>query len=254
MRMVRELALAIAATLLASGCSKSTEPTSQPGPAPASNSAAKVTPPAAAPLATTKAAGTQVFDPTVLDADGYIRQWLILGPINFGDDYNAENIDKDQIPNEGAMTPKAGDTVKVTTAEGEPGAYKSVQKELTWKAVTPEDHVVDFNVALGLDTSDSCGGYAVAYLEAPEEMRAITFSLSSNDNGKIFLNGKSIYTYVGGRALAEDADIVEDLTLNKGTNVLIFKVWNDSNNWQECLRLLTKDDKPVKNVKVRLAK
>ena len=188
-----------------------------------------------------------------LDAKGYIRQWLVLAPIGFGEKYNAEDIDKDQLPNEAKLEPKAGDKVKVASEEGEPGAYKTVQKELTWKPVVTEDFFVDFNVALGLDSSESLGGYAVAYLDAPEEMKGITFSVGTNDNGKIFLNGKSIYTHVEGRSLTEDSETIENLTLNKGINVVIFKVWNDTNNWQGCIRLL-KGEVPVKNVKVRLSK
>ena len=85
-------------------------------------------------------------------------------------------------------------------------------------------------------------------------MKGIKFSLCSNDDGKVFLNGKKVYLFVGGRSLSEDADVVDNLTLNKGINVVVFKVWNDSNAWQGCLRLLTKDDKPVTNVTVRMPK
>jgi hypothetical protein len=249
MRYIRELSLAVAVSLLMTGCDKSAGPVgTQPTTTSATIKAAATATPA------TMAAKSPAVDSSKLDSQGYIRQWLILAPIGFGEKYNAEEIDKDQIPNEGNLMPKAGDKQRVASEEGDPGAYRTVQKDLTWKAVVTEDFFFDINEALGLDSSDAVGGYAVAYLEAPEEMKGITFSLCSNDNGKIFLNGKSIYTYVGGRSLSEDADTVENLTLNKGINVVIFKVWNDSNAWQGCLRLLTKDGKPVTNVKVRQSK
>jgi hypothetical protein len=120
--------------------------------------------------------------------------------------------------------------------------------------VVTEDYFFDLNVMLGLETSDAVGAYAVAYLEAPEEMKGIKFSWCSNDNGLIYLNGKNVAKYVGGRSLSEDADVAEDLTLTKGVNVVVFKVWNDSNNWAGCIRLLSKDDKPITNVKVRPTK
>ena len=59
----------------------------------------------------------------------------MLGPINFGDKYNADDIDKDQINDEARLTPKAGDKLKVETQETQAGSQKTVQKELTWKAL-----------------------------------------------------------------------------------------------------------------------
>ena len=174
---------------------------------------------------------------------------LVLGPISFGDQYDAEKIKEEQIPGEAKMTPSEGEKVSVKMREEAGDKSKDVQKELVWKRVKTEDFMVDFNEIFKLDASDASGGYAVAYLDAPEAM-SVTFSLCSNDNGKIYLNGKSVYEYVGGRALEEDAETV-DVTLNKGLNVVIFKVWNDANNWQACLRLLDKDKKPVTSVKVR---
>ena len=45
----------------------------------------------------------------------------------------------------------------------------------------------------------------------------------------------------------------EKMTLNKGVNVIVFKVINENNNWQGCLRFTDKDSKPVTNVAVKLA-
>jgi len=230
MNRLSKLCLSLALTTLCAACAN--------GPGSMSSSSA------------VKASGTSAAAASMpgasLDKDGYIHNWLVLAPINFGAAYNAEDIDKDQIPNEGNLTPKAGDKQTVKSEETVGNAPKMVDKQLTWQPVTTADHVLDFNEILKLDSSENIGAYAVAYLDAPEEMKDITFSLSSNDDGKIFLNGKSIWTYVGGRALEEDSDKVDGLTLKKGSNVLIFKVWNDSSNWQACLRILDKAGKPVK--------
>jgi hypothetical protein len=193
-------------------------------------------------------------EPMKLDGRGYIRQWLILGPINFGDKYNADDIDKDQIKDESQLMPRPGDKVRVATEEGQAGSYKTVQKELTWKGVKTESFSFDLNQIFHVDDSTGMGAYAVSYLDAPEELTGVKFSLGSNDDCKIFLNGKKVHLFVGGRGLDEDSDVVPDLTLHKGINVVIFKVWNDANNWEGCLRLLTKDDKPLTPVTVRLPK
>jgi hypothetical protein len=192
----------------------------------------------------------RVADPSRLDAKGYIRQWLVLMPITYGDKYVPADIDKDQLPNEGGMMPKAGEVVKVKMEEGPAGLTKTVEKELAWQAVVPDDFFIDFNQLGQLDGSESVGAYAVAYLDVPEEMTGVKLSLSTNDNGKLFLNGTSVFKFVGARGLVEDSDAVENVTLKKGVNVVVFKIWNDSSNWQACLRILGKDGKPVQGVRV----
>ena len=250
---INRLVLAAGFTTLAGVClaaAPATAPATRPTTAPAT--APAVAPGGGGAFALTPA--TKPADPSKLDAKGYIRQWLILAPINFGASYNAEDIDKDQIPDEAKLAPKEGDKVKVKSEVMEGGTAKMVDKELTWTKHVTSDYYFDLNEMLKLDGSEATGAYAVAYLDAPEEMKDIKFSLSSNDNGKIILNGKSIFKIVVGRALSEDSDVVDKLTLNKGLNTVIFKVWNDSNNWQGCIRLLDKDDKPITNVTVKLAK
>src|SRR5262249_3535748 len=122
------------------------------------------------------------------------------------------------------------------------------------KAVKSDTADFNLNKIFSIEPADGVGGYAVAYLEAPEDMKGIKFSLGSNDDCKVVLNGKKVHEYIGGRGLEEDVDVVENLSLHKGMNVLIFKIFNDSNDWAGCLRLLDAKDKPVTNVVTRLPK
>jgi hypothetical protein len=46
---------------------------------------------------------------------------------------------------------------------------------------------------------------------------------------------------------------VEKLTLNKGVNTIVFKVINEVNNWQGCLRFTDKGGKPVTDFVVKLS-
>jgi len=189
-----------------------------------------------------------------LDENGYIRNWLVLAPIYFGSAYNAEEIEQDQIPGEANMTPAAGDKQKVRTVIPDVDLDTFTEKTLTWEPVATKDFALDFNEWLGLDGSQGAGGYAVTYLVAPDDMRELKLGIGSNDDGKIFLNGKRVWGLVAARSLEEDSDIVEHVTLKKGVNVLIFKVWNDANNWQGCVRLMDKDGNAVRNVEVRLSR
>ena len=67
----------------------------------------------------------------------------------------------------------------------------------------------------------------------------MTLALSSNDQGKAWLNGKQVFRFAETRTLEKDTDLT-DVTLVKGQNVLVLKVVNEVNNWQGCARF-TKD-------------
>jgi hypothetical protein len=54
------------------------------------------------------------------------------------------------------------------------------------------------------------------------------------------------------RAVDKDQDTANNITLNKGTNVIVFKVVNEKIDWAGCLRFTDKSDNPVKNLTVKL--
>lgn len=171
------------------------------------------------------------------DGEGFIKSWLILGPIAI-EGSGGEAIDKPLVPGEASLAPNAGDKVKVGTAE------------LAWKAASADDYFLDFNALLSAEGKDNVGVYAVAYVVAPDEIKDVTVLWSSNDEGKAFLNGKELGKFAEGRSLEKDAEKASGQTLKKGTNVVILKVINESNNWQGCARLVDKAGKPVAGLKL----
>ena len=175
------------------------------------------------------------------DAEGYIRNWLLLAPIPLGgENIGAEQIDKDQVEKEAALQPKEGDKVKVK------------DKELTWKKVQSKEAVFDFNETLGAP-QENVAGYLVAYLVCEKELTGLTLLIGNNDQARVYLNGKEVFKFTETGTLEKDSSKVEKMTLNKGVNVIVFKVINENNNWQGCLRFTDKDGKPVTNVAVKLA-
>ena len=75
----------------------------------------------------------------------------------------------------------------------------------------------------------------------------------SDDAAKLYLNGKVIYAYKGGRTLIlSKADELDDVELIRGLNLLVFKVVNENGDWQGSIRLTDKDGKPIKGIKVTL--
>jgi len=98
----------------------------------------------------------------------------------------------------------------------------------------------------------SVAGYFVVYVEAADEIKDVKLQMGSNDEGKVYFNDKAVITFAEGRTVDKDQDNAV-VTLNKGVNRIVFKVINDSNNWQGCIRFTDKDGKPVKGLKTKLA-
>jgi hypothetical protein len=173
------------------------------------------------------------------DADGYIRHWVMLAPIALSEREScAEALLKDQVPNEAALRPKAGDQVTVGG------------KELTWRNVTAATNYFDFNETLK-SINDHVAGYMVTYIECAEEMPDVILAVASNDQGRLYFNGVDIYAFTEARPLMLDADKGR-VTLKKGVNTFVFKVTNEQNAWQGAMRFLDKSGAPVRGLKIKL--
>ena len=175
--------------------------------------------------------------PASPDAEGFIRHWLVLAPIAIEGESGASEIDRDLV-GEATLAPKAGDK----------GAIGSQAQ--AWQPHQASDYFIDFLASFGKTRGEYVAGYAVAYVIADEEMK-VTLAVSSNDQGKAWLNGKEVFKFADTRTLEKDTDRAE-VTLAKGQNVLVLKVINEVNNWQGCARFL-KDGIPVKNVRIAIA-
>ena len=179
------------------------------------------------------------FQGTAPDQEGFIRNWLVLAPIPIEGDQGAGEIDRDMVKGETTLKPKAGD--KVTIGPGQ---------EATWTVHQTADFFIDFLQSFGKARGEYVAGYAVAYIVADADM-PVTLALSTNDQGKAWLNGKPVFTFSSTRTLEKDTDKV-DVTLVKGQNILVLKVINEVNNWQACARFL-KGSAPVTSLKVATA-
>ena len=174
------------------------------------------------------------------DSEGYIRHWVMLAPIGLSQgDTGAEAIFKEQIKDEAAVRPKAGDKVKFRG------------KELTWQNITATTNYFDFNAILKT-VNDRAAGYMVTYIECETEKPDVIMAVGSNDEGRIYFNGVDIYAFSEPRTLMLDADKGK-VTLKKGVNVVVFKVINEQNSWQGAMRLLDKTGVPLKDLKIKLS-
>jgi hypothetical protein len=174
---------------------------------------------------------------TGLNDEGFITTWLLLAPIPLAEGQSgADALDKEQLKDEARLEPRADDKVKVGG------------KELVWKAYKAKELFFDFNDFLGKKTEDSVG-YAVCYINAPAEMKGIQLKIGSDDQAKVYLNGKEVLKQDEARPLEADEDTVE-VTLRKGMNVLVFKVINEKDDWSGCARFMDNNGKLIKNLEV----
>jgi WD40 repeat protein/class 3 adenylate cyclase len=172
--------------------------------------------------------------------EGAIKRWLILAPIALATGQSgAEGVDTQQIEGEGQIRPKAGEATVMLS-----GALK-------WQEVAQKDYVIDFNVILGHVTTRSMA-YAVCYIRSAAEQRGLRLLVGSDDEAKVFLNGKQIYKSAVVRPFVADQDMVQDISLNAGLNVLVFKVVNEFDDWRSSIRFTDTQGGPVKGIKVTL--
>ena len=184
-----------------------------------------------------KLSATEAFQP---DSEGYIRHWLMLAPIALPEgETGSDAIFKEQIKDEAALRPSAGDKVKIRG------------KELTWRNITAATNYVDFNAILKA-VNDHVAGYMVTYIECETEKPDVIMAVASNDEGRIYFNGVDIYAFSEPRPLMLDADKGR-VTLKKGVNVVVFKIINEQNSWQGAMRLLDKTGAPLKDLKIKLS-
>lgn len=188
-------------------------------------------------LVMSNASAADAFKP---DSEGYIRHWLLLAPISLPEgETGSEAIFRQQISDEAALRPRAGDKVKVGG------------KELTWQNITASTNHFDFT-AIVKTLNDREAGYAVTYIECETAKPDVIMAVASNDEGRIYFNGVDIYVFGEPRTLMLDADKGK-VTLKKGINVVVFKIINEQGNWQGAMRLLDKAGAPLKDVKIKLS-
>jgi hypothetical protein len=186
------------------------------------------------------AVGAAADEKTGVNEDGFIQHWLVLAPIPLEmNQTGADAVDKEQIKGEAKLKPKSGAKVKVG------------DKQLAWKQHVCKEHLLDFNDFLGGQTEDSVA-YAVSFIVAPEDLKGVKMKTGSDDQAKVYLNGKEVFKHTEARALEKDQDTTE-VTLKKGVNVLVVKVVNEKIDWSFCVRFMDKDDKPLIKLKSKSA-
>jgi tetratricopeptide (TPR) repeat protein len=164
----------------------------------------------------------------------FLRTWLVLSePLPYVGD-GVQALHQQQIPSEELLRPRAGDRIQVN---GETRAWK-------------EHHCaglhIDFQSLYG-SPSDYRVTYAVCYVHADTD-RNLLLRVGSDDQAKVYLNGREVYRSSEARPLALDEDEVP-LELRQGWNVLVFKVVNEHSGWAGSLHIVAKDGRPAEGLR-----
>ncbi len=171
---------------------------------------------------------------------GAIRHWLVLAPIPLGTNQSpVEGLAQEQLPNERLPRPRAGDKARVGSGE------------LAWREINLRDYLIDFDRLFGEEKPWSVA-YAVCYLRVNAPRKELRIKVGSDDQARIYLNGKQIYENLRGRALLPDEDTVSNVELRSGINVVVFKIVNGEELWKGSLRFTEKDGQPVQGIEVTL--
>jgi hypothetical protein len=175
-----------------------------------------------------------------LNDEGFITTWLLLAPIPLKDGQSgADALGEQQVKDEAKLQPKAGDKVK------------AAGKELAWKEWKCKDWFIDFNDYCGGQTEDAVA-YAVCYIHSDKELKNIKMLTGSDDQAMVYLNGKQVLKQDQARSHDKDQDTTM-VTLNKGANVLVFKVINEKIDWQGSVRFTDADNNVIRSIKVTTA-
>jgi len=171
-----------------------------------------------------------------LQADAFMKTWLILGPIPVfpeKTDSKDEVIQKKAFANdflaqnggESGIAPKDGMTHQI---DG---------KEYKWQTFTSKDDVIDLTEVFG--KLEYVVAYAWAEIDS-SEAKDVLLGVGSDDSVKVWLNGKLIQEKWIPRAINKDDDLIQ-AKLQKGKNQILFKVQNMQEAWGFCCRMLGKE-------------
>jgi hypothetical protein len=185
----------------------------------------------------------ELLDVRYTGADGrsmqldFIRDWLVLAPLPLDGQSPAEALAGERSPGAAPLRPREGDQVTVGGAQ------------LVWKKHHAPEYFLDFNRAVGRLTEHSLG-YAVCYLVADRPRKGLVLKIGSDDEVGVWLNGRQILRVPRPRGLTIDDDVIAGIDLERGINVLLLKVINETRDWSACARLTEVNGQPVVGVRL----
>jgi hypothetical protein len=111
-----------------------------------------------------------------------------------------------------------------------------------------QHYVINFFQALGESKKDGIG-FAFCYIDSDRERDDLRMLVGSDDESRIYLNGKLVYECLQARGFQADEDEVETIHLKAGRNALLFKVVNESSGWFGSIRLTDREGRRPEGIR-----
>ena len=191
---------------------------------------------------------TSTPTPLAPDADGFLRRWLLLEPIDkpnrsntvFTDSYLRQEFSREYFPGQLTEVPKNGQKEKVG------------KQTLTWHALDSERFNVKlFRFASGLEKQIyGVLFWAVTVIDCEEEIPNVRLAAGSNSASMWWVNGEEALLLSGDRRMVRDDGTSHRLTLKKGRNVVRGAIINGPGMSDFCLRFIDEQGQPVKGFKI----
>ena len=202
------------------------------------------------------------------DANGFIRRWMLLEPIDYNvrsntiltDSYLNENLSKQyfkgqfddkKLPRDGEKVTATGIALaggpRDTRMQMGPAQTKEVKQTLRWHALESNTYnvkVFRFAESYGCQPYNSLF-WGVTVVDCPEDMDGVRLAIGSNGASMWWLNGERVLTLDGDRRMVEDDCVSQRLTLKKGRNILRFALVNGPGLSDLCARFIDEKGKPV---------
>jgi hypothetical protein len=176
-----------------------------------------------------------------VDDAGFIRNWLVLGPVGVTYDLHRQDastvgvfFDNEQFTGQYTATPNDGDTV---TVRG---------NAMTFWRLNATAAVFDF------PPQGQAMNIIVTYVVAEQEIANVKLGIGSNDSSCWRLNSQEVIRHYAAAFAAPDQAKSQSLTLRSGVNVLMGTVINGTGTAGACARFLDSENNPVKNITISL--
>ncbi len=166
---------------------------------------------------------------------GFVTEdaWMVLGPYD----------NEDGIGYDTAYIPEDITEIDLNAK------YDGLDGLVSWKKFT--DPEFDGYIHLGEKHVDWQVSYSFATVNSPDE-RDVEFRFDSDDQGKVWLNGKEVFSHTKAFMAIVDTYTIP-VKLRQGQNSILVKVCNEHGGWGFYLRITDQDGKPYDDLIINSA-
>jgi hypothetical protein len=185
--------------------------------------------------------------PFSLDSDGFILNWLMLGPFpNPGDRPDNKGYFIDYLKDFG------GEVEHTPSLKMEiPGGATNLEQKVKWQAYTSQAPNINFFDVPHLkltDQQDDVLVYAACWVEAEKDVD-VEVRVGSDDAYKLWIDHKKIAEVHEYRAAEQDQEKYP-MKLTAGKHLILIKVDQDYGGFEFLLRIVTSEGKKAAGIKV----